>query len=107
MSRTFSPTGIESKKLHIKYIHGPNKFWKRREREPRRETATTMSKPPREGTLLGGRVEAALAYATIIHAEQVRKSTESPYIAHLLGVTSIALEHGANENEAIGALLHD
>jgi (p)ppGpp synthase/HD superfamily hydrolase len=37
----------------------------------------------------------------------MRKSTAIPYIAHLLGVTSIALEYGANESEAIGALLHD
>src|SRR5205085_12107504 len=29
------------------------------------------------------------------------------YIAHVLGVTAIALEHGANDTEAIGALLHD
>ncbi len=28
-------------------------------------------------------------------------------IAHLLGVTSIALRHGATETEAIAALLHD
>ena len=30
-----------------------------------------------------------------------------PYIAHLLGVASIAMENGANEDEAIAALLHD
>jgi (p)ppGpp synthase/HD superfamily hydrolase len=53
------------------------------------------------------RFDNALAYATIIHAGQVRKATQTPYIAHLLGVTSIALEYGANEDEAIAALLHD
>ena len=51
--------------------------------------------------------EQALHYATLIHAGQCRKGTEIPYIAHLLGVVSVALEHGANEDEAIGALLHD
>ena len=30
-----------------------------------------------------------------------------PYVAHLLSVAAIALEHGANEDEAIAALLHD
>ena len=37
----------------------------------------------------------------------MRKKTKIPYIGHLLGVTAIALEYGANETEAIGALLHD
>ena len=42
-----------------------------------------------------------------IHVSQLRKGTTIPYIAHLLGVTSIALQHGAGEDEAIAALLHD
>ena len=37
----------------------------------------------------------------------MRKKTGIPFIAHILGVTAIALEYGANETEAIGALLHD
>jgi (p)ppGpp synthase/HD superfamily hydrolase len=37
----------------------------------------------------------------------MRKKTGIPYVAHILGVTAIALEYGANETEAIGALLHD
>jgi (p)ppGpp synthase/HD superfamily hydrolase len=51
--------------------------------------------------------EKALVYATVVHAGQTRKDTGIPYIGHLLGVASIALEYGANEDEAIGALLHD
>lgn len=49
----------------------------------------------------------ALTYAERVHAGQRRKGTSIPYIAHPLGVASIALEHGANEDEAIAALLHD
>ena len=49
----------------------------------------------------------SLYYAVLIHAGQFRKGTEIPYLAHLLGVVSIALEYGGNEDEAIGALLHD
>jgi GTP pyrophosphokinase len=56
---------------------------------------------------LSSRFAQALQYAAEIHSGQFRKGTEIPYIAHLLGVASIALEHGANEDEAIGALLHD
>ncbi|MCX6927087.1 MAG: HD domain-containing protein [Verrucomicrobia bacterium] len=56
---------------------------------------------------LSPRFDQALQYAVLIHAHQVRRGTDIPYIAHLLGVTSIALEYDAKEDEAIGALLHD
>jgi GTP pyrophosphokinase len=50
----------------------------------------------------------ALAYAFQLHGEQRRKGgSETPYIAHLLSVCAIVLEHGGSEDEAIGALLHD
>jgi (p)ppGpp synthase/HD superfamily hydrolase len=58
-------------------------------------------------TKLTPRFASALAYAFEVHDGQSRKGTEIPYISHLLGVTAIALEHGATEDEAIGALLHD
>ena len=57
--------------------------------------------------MLSERFTAALTYATQLHASQVRKGSGVPYITHLLGVASIALEYGANEDEAIAALLHD
>ncbi len=53
------------------------------------------------------RFEAALALAAWLHADQVRKGTEIPYLAHLLSVAGIALDYGADEDEAIAALLHD
>lgn len=49
----------------------------------------------------------ALTLACTLHREQSRKGTQIPYVAHLLGVASIALEHGATEDEAIAAVLHD
>jgi len=57
--------------------------------------------------MLSDRFTEALIYARELHATQVRKGSGVPYIAHLLGVASIALEYGANEDEAIAALLHD
>ncbi|MEP0785300.1 HD domain-containing protein [Trichocoleus sp. DQ-A1] len=57
--------------------------------------------------ILSQRFTDALTFATVLHANQIRKGSGVPYISHLLGVTSIALEHGANEDEAIAALLHD
>jgi (p)ppGpp synthase/HD superfamily hydrolase len=56
---------------------------------------------------LGERFDQAVAYASRLHRGQVRKQTTVPYVSHLLGVASLALEHGADEDEAIAALLHD
>jgi len=56
---------------------------------------------------LSERFTNALVFATELHANQTRKGGGVPYIAHLMGVASIALEYGANEDEAIAALLHD
>lgn len=57
--------------------------------------------------MLSGRFAEAMAYAASLHADQVRKGTAVPYLSHLLAVASLALEHGADEDEAIAALLHD
>jgi hypothetical protein len=57
--------------------------------------------------MLSERFTQALTYAHELHATQKRKAGDIPYITHLLGVASIALEYGANEDEAIAALLHD
>lgn len=56
---------------------------------------------------LSPRFDAALALAHALHRAQRRKGTDVPYVAHLLAVASLALEHGATEDEAIAALLHD
>jgi GTP pyrophosphokinase len=70
---------------------------------------------------LSSRFEEALTYAARAHWDHIRKVTpretgapvahepakEIPYVAHLLGVTSLVLEHGGGEDEAIAALLHD
>ena len=57
--------------------------------------------------MLTERYADALQLAWRLHDGQVRKGTSIPYISHLLGVSSLALEHGATEDEAIAALLHD
>ena len=56
---------------------------------------------------LSPRFEAAVTWACELHRAQVRKGTRVPYVAHLLGVAAIALENGADEDEAIAAVLHD
>jgi (p)ppGpp synthase/HD superfamily hydrolase len=57
--------------------------------------------------LLTARFDAALHFATRHHARQLRKGTPVPYAAHLLAVASLVLEMRADEDEAIGGLLHD
>ncbi len=57
--------------------------------------------------LLTARFDAALHFATRHHARQLRKGTRVPYAAHLLAAASLVLEMDGDEDEAIGALLHD
>lgn len=61
-----------------------------------------MTRPP-----LTDRFESALAYAAAVHRRQTRKGTDVPYVAHLMAVTALVLEHGGDEDAAIAALLHD
>jgi (p)ppGpp synthase/HD superfamily hydrolase len=64
------------------------------------------TKPPK-GKTFSKKFIAALCYAAELHAKQFRKRTGRPYIGHLLGVTSITIEYGGDEEMAIAALLHD
>jgi (p)ppGpp synthase/HD superfamily hydrolase len=56
---------------------------------------------------LGLRFQRAFLFAAKKHAGQTRKASTIPYIAHLMGVASLVLEFGGDEDMAIAALLHD
>jgi len=56
---------------------------------------------------LSYRFDEALTFASELHRDQVRKGSNVPYMAHLLGVCSLVLEYGGDEDCAIAALLHD
>lgn len=58
-------------------------------------------------TALTERYVDAVNYARIAHAAQTRKGSGIPYIYHLLAVSSMVLEYGGNEDQAIAGLLHD
>jgi hypothetical protein len=47
------------------------------------------------------------AAASTLHTDQLRKGTDIPYAAHLLGVASLVLYYGGTETQTIAALLHD
>ena len=54
-----------------------------------------------------GRLSEAVSFALLIHANQTRKGGDIPYISHLLGVASLVLEHGGDEEQAMAGMLHD
>ena len=56
---------------------------------------------------LGPRFQQAFLFAADKHSGQTRKASKIPYIAHLMGVGSLVLEFGGDEDMAIAALLHD
>lgn len=57
--------------------------------------------------MLTERFSCAFELAAKAHFGQTRKGTAIPYISHPMAVASIALEYGADEDQAIAALLHD
>lgn len=58
-------------------------------------------------TRLGTLFRDALVFAVQAHDGQTRKTTAAPYLSHPLQVAGIALEHGADEEQAAAAILHD
>lgn len=66
---------------------------------------------------MGPRFLEALPFVAKLHEDQIRKGSDLdpagaaqpavPYVAHLLGVASLVLEAGGDEDEAIAALCHD
>jgi len=56
---------------------------------------------------LSERFDRALAYASALHRTQMRKGSQIPYLSHLLGVCSLVLSYGGDEEMAMAALLHD
>ena len=49
----------------------------------------------------------AFEYAAHHHRRDTRKGTDVPYLAHVLGVASLVLEHGGTDKQVAAALLHD
>ena len=69
--------------------------------------AKTKDLPQRTALKLGPRFLRAFLFAAEKHAGQARKASTIPYIAHLMGVASLVLEAGGDEDLAIAGLLHD
>ncbi len=63
--------------------------------------------PKSANPLLTVRYFRAVEFAGGAHGSQFRKGTTIPYIAHLLAVSALVIEHQGDEDEAIAGLLHD
>jgi (p)ppGpp synthase/HD superfamily hydrolase len=74
---------------------------------PEHEGSSRMTEAVAAEPILGPRFNEAFAYASSLHRGQLRKGKHVPYLAHLMGVASLVLEDGGDEDEAIAALLHD
>ncbi|MDQ1521018.1 MAG: hypothetical protein QOI55_2091 [Actinomycetota bacterium] len=59
--------------------------------------------PPRRWS----RVVVAAEWAFELHGEQRRKQADVPYVGHLLGVASIVIDDGGDDDQVIAGLLHD
>lgn len=53
------------------------------------------------------RLTAGFEWASRLHATQPRKGVDTPYLSHLLGVASLAIEYDGDEDDLIAAMLHD
>ncbi len=53
------------------------------------------------------RYDQALTLAASAHRHQMRKGSDTPYIAHPVHVSIILIRHGFSEDVAIAGLLHD
>lgn len=71
------------------------------------KAASKHARRNQAGTGLGPRFPKAFLFALEKHRGQRRKASGIPYIAHLMGVASLVLEAGGDEDLAIAALLHD
>lgn len=69
--------------------------------------ASTMKKRTPPNFIPSQRIVDAVALAIRFHGEQTRNGTGIPYLSHLFGVASLAMEHGADEDETLAAVLHD
>lgn len=62
---------------------------------------------PNQKRTLSERFVSAFELAFQLHANQMRKGSDIPYMSHLLGVASMVMEDDGDEDEVIAALLHD
>jgi (p)ppGpp synthase/HD superfamily hydrolase len=73
----------------------------------KKKRSTQRARRAQKNSLLGPRFEQAFQFAAQKHSGQTRKASTIPYLAHLIGVASLVLEAGGDEDLAIAALLHD
>jgi (p)ppGpp synthase/HD superfamily hydrolase len=66
-----------------------------------------VGEPQTDTPILGPAYADAFLMAAEVHAHQLRKGSEIPYLAHLMAVSALVLDFGGDEECAMAALLHD
>jgi (p)ppGpp synthase/HD superfamily hydrolase len=66
-----------------------------------------VGEPQTDTPILGPEYADAFLMAAEVHARQLRKGSDVPYLAHLMAVSALTLDYGGDEDCAIAALLHD
>lgn len=61
----------------------------------------------KSGIRLSPVFEHALLFSLRAHEGQFRKGNRAPYFSHPMAVSSLVMEYGGSEEQAIAALLHD
>jgi GTP pyrophosphokinase len=77
------------------------------EKRPTQSETVSQDPAPYRVLTLSSRFDQGFLLAAELHRRHWRKGTSIPYLSHLLGVASLVLEHGGDEDEAIAALFHD
>jgi (p)ppGpp synthase/HD superfamily hydrolase len=72
-----------------------------------RKKSTRDTRARKTGSKIGKKFNQAFLFAARMHAAQKKKGTDVPYLFHLMGVASLVLEAGGDEDMAVAALLHD
>ena len=57
--------------------------------------------------ILSSKILQAFELAHQVHHDQFRKKSSIPYMSHVMGVSSLIMENGGSEEQAIAGLLHD
>ncbi len=72
-----------------------------------RKKSAKSKRGQKTGPRVGKKFNEAFLFAARMHAAQKKKGTDVPYLFHVMGVASLVLEAGGDEEMAVAALLHD
>jgi (p)ppGpp synthase/HD superfamily hydrolase len=94
-------------KAKIFYSLGRHNVWPYHEGSLIGNATTEEGAWEQAAEILTGRLSSAFTFANKLHASQIRKLTNTPYVSHLMSVAALVMEYGGDQDCVISALLHD